>query len=412
MKGYSITLIFLVLVSINICAQIELPAEELEKITSPRYIQRTMNLLQTSTPEQRNTVRILIYGQSLSAQDWWLDVKQYFEKQFPHADLIMNNKSIGGFSSQFLTKTVKRDILDYYPDLVIFHVFGSDHFYEQVLLQMRSLTSTEILIWNDPQNKTEPNEWHEEMSYKIIPSFAVKYKCMLIDVRTPINKFIKEKNLNYADEFTRDGLHFNDKGCKLLASNIIPHLVYDSKFEPDPDNFDLLVKNVATTMCSNVTPVPAAASDVLGQVGTQFDYGKTSLTTSGEIPATPIDMIEGLPRIDFVKIDVEGMELKVLNGMRQTIASYKPQMLIEMQDPTTYAKTYDFLNGFGYNIYWLPVRTYTEFNHKNNKEDVFGAQHGVINWIASTADLSVKLSRVVDRDDTVERMVYRRSQNG
>jgi FkbM family methyltransferase len=45
-------------------------------------------------------------------------------------------------------------------------------------------------------------------------------------------------------------------------------------------------------------------------------------------------MIEGLPRIDFVKIDVEGMELKVLNGMRQTIASYKPQMLIEMQDPT------------------------------------------------------------------------------
>jgi FkbM family methyltransferase len=183
-------------------------------------------------------------------------------------------------------------------------------------------------------------------------------------------------------------------------------------FEPDPDNFDLLVKNVATTMCKNVTPVPAAASDVLGQVGTAFDYGKTRVTTTGEIPATPIDMIEGLPRIDFVKIDVEGMELKVLNGMRQTIASYKPQMLIEMQDPTTYAKTYDFLNGFGYNIYWLPVRTYTEFNHKNNKEDVFGPRHGVINWIASTADLSVKLSGVVDRDDTVERMVYRRSQNG
>jgi FkbM family methyltransferase len=111
----------------------------------------------------------------------------------------------------------------------------------------------------------------------------------------------------------------------LLA--LAPHVKRVMAFEPDSDNFDLLVKNVATTMCSNVTPVPAAASDVLGQVGTQFDYGKTSLTLSGEIPATPIDMIEGLPRIDFVKIDVEGMELKVLNGMRQTIASYKPQML-------------------------------------------------------------------------------------
>jgi len=193
---------------------------------------------------------------------------------------------------------------------------------------------------------------------------------------------------------------------------IAPYVKRVMAFEPDPDNFDLLVKNVATAMCRNVTPAPVAASDVLGKVGTQFDYGKTSLTTSGEIPATPIDMIEGLPRIDFVKIDVEGMELKVLNGMRQTIASYKPQMLIEMQDENVYAKTYDFLNGFGYNIYWLPVRTYTEFNHKNNKEDVFGAQHGVINWIASTVDLSDKLSRVVDRDDTVERMVYRRSRNG
>jgi FkbM family methyltransferase len=192
---------------------------------------------------------------------------------------------------------------------------------------------------------------------------------------------------------------------------IAPHVKHIMAFEPDPDNFDLLVKNLATTMCKNVTPVPAAASDVLGKVGTQFDYGKTSLTTSGEIPATPIDMIEGLPRIDFVKIDVEGMELKVLNGMRQTIASYKPQMLIEMQDENIYTKIYDFLNGFGYNIYWLPVRTYTEFNHKNNKEDVFGAQHGVINWIASTADLNFKLSSVVDRDDTVERMVYRRTQN-
>jgi hypothetical protein len=195
-----------------------------------------MNLLKTSTPDKRNTVRILVYGQSLSAQDWWLEVKQSLENQFPHANLIMDNKSIGGFASQFLVKTVRRDILDFYPDLVIFHVFGSDHFYEQVLIQMRSLTSTEIVIWNDPQNKSEPNEWHEEMSYEIIPEFAVKYKCMLIDLRTPINQLVKENDLVYADEFTRDGLHFNERGCTMLANQIIPHLVYDNKYEADPED--------------------------------------------------------------------------------------------------------------------------------------------------------------------------------
>ena len=192
---------------------------------------------------------------------------------------------------------------------------------------------------------------------------------------------------------------------------IAPHVKRVLAFEPDPSNFELLLQNLSTTMSKNVTPVPIAASDVLAQVGTAFDYGKTTLTTSGEIAATPIDMIQELPGIDFVKIDVEGTELKVLNGMRQTIASNKPQMLIEMQDPTTYAKTFDFLNGFEYNIYWLSVSTYTEHNHKGNTQDVFGKQHGVINWIASTSDLSNELISVVDRNDTVERMAWRRIHN-
>ena len=34
-------------------------------------VQRTMTLLATSTPEKRNTVRILFYGQSITEQDWW-----------------------------------------------------------------------------------------------------------------------------------------------------------------------------------------------------------------------------------------------------------------------------------------------------------------------------------------------------
>jgi len=34
-------------------------------------VQRTMTLLATSTPQHRNKVRILVYGQSISEQDWW-----------------------------------------------------------------------------------------------------------------------------------------------------------------------------------------------------------------------------------------------------------------------------------------------------------------------------------------------------
>lgn len=231
-------LFFMIMVSIfnESRAQADLTEQEWGLIKGPAFIQRTMHLLAESTPHDRNTVRVLVYGQSLSAQDWWLLVKRHLEKKFPNANLIMENKAIGGFASQFLIKTVRRDILDFYPDLVIFHVFGSDHYYEQVLKQMRSLTSTEIMIWNDPQNQPEPDPWHEKMSYEFIPEFALKYKCMLIDLRTPIREFIKEKRFVYADEYTRDGLHFNEKGCELLAQHIIPNFIYDPDLEPDPDH--------------------------------------------------------------------------------------------------------------------------------------------------------------------------------
>lgn len=35
-----------------------------------RNIQRTMRLLAESTPEHRNTVRVLFYGQSITDQAW------------------------------------------------------------------------------------------------------------------------------------------------------------------------------------------------------------------------------------------------------------------------------------------------------------------------------------------------------
>ncbi len=41
-----------------------------------------------------------------------------------------------------------------------------------------------------------------------------------------------------------------------------------------------------------------------------------------------IDSLE-LPRLDFIKIDVEGMELEALAGGRDTITKHKPVMLIE-----------------------------------------------------------------------------------
>ncbi len=67
-----------------------------------RNIQRTMRLLATSTPEHRNTVRILFYGQSITEQKWAKLVEDDLRRRFPHANLIVENRALGGFASQML----------------------------------------------------------------------------------------------------------------------------------------------------------------------------------------------------------------------------------------------------------------------------------------------------------------------
>ena len=43
---------------------------------------------------------------------------------------------------------------------------------------------------------------------------------------------------------------------------------------------------------------------------------------------------ENVSNIDFIKIDVEGYELDVLVGGKETINKFKPTMLIEINDMT------------------------------------------------------------------------------
>jgi Methyltransferase FkbM domain len=46
------------------------------------------------------------------------------------------------------------------------------------------------------------------------------------------------------------------------------------------------------------------------------------------VQAISIDSLK-LPRIDFIKIDVEGMEMEALSGAAESIARSKPALLVE-----------------------------------------------------------------------------------
>lgn len=196
-----------------------------------KYTSHTMHLLRTSTPEKPNTVKILVYGQSISAQDWWIPVKESIQSRYPSAKLIMENKSIGGFASQLLYKTVEMDVSSFYPDMVLLHIYGSNQLYDSVLYTIRSRTAAEVAIQTD--HYTGENKWSDTMSYYFLPQMAEKYKCDLINIRDPWKQYLTKYQLEPKD-LLKDDVHLNKYGEFLMAELIKPLFEYKSKYPSDP----------------------------------------------------------------------------------------------------------------------------------------------------------------------------------
>jgi len=205
-------------------------------------IQRTMTLLATSTPEHRNKVRVLFYGQSITEQEWSKIVAEDLRKRFPNADLEIENRAIGGFASQLLVRTAEHDLYPFYPDLMIFHVYGGNNEYEQIIANARKRTSAEILMQKDHVTKWPPEPidekkdkgmwWDNLMNHTLLPGIAKKHGCGLVDIRSPWLEYLKANNLEPKD-LLKDGVHLNDHGNFLMAELIKRYLVYKPNLPQD-----------------------------------------------------------------------------------------------------------------------------------------------------------------------------------
>jgi FkbM family methyltransferase len=78
---------------------------------------------------------------------------------------------------------------------------------------------------------------------------------------------------------------------------------------------------------------------------------------NGEIPTYTLDeLVEGLHRLDFIKVDCEGYEVKMLNGARKCIAEHRPVLYIEVNEGalnrqnTSGAELFKLIESLGYRI--------------------------------------------------------------
>jgi len=116
-------------------------------------------------------------------------------------------------------------------------------------------------------------------------------------------------------------------------------------FEPIPKNLSLLRKNVADNRLANVRVLDMAASNASGETVLRIagNYSMASMVWhrqdegAVEVVAKTVALDEPaaageIPPPHFVKIDVEGAEAMVLEGMRGLLANSKPILFVECSD--------------------------------------------------------------------------------
>ena len=222
------------------------PAPPTDVSTWGLHIQRPMTLLATSTPERRNTVRILFYGQSITRSKWTDRVTEDLRRRFPHADIVAKNLAIGGFSSQVLCKTVDNDIALFNPDLIIFHVYGAHAQYEQIVATFRSRTAAQVALQTDhlsakPAATAPDGRWNGFMNGSLLPAVATRYGCQQLSIREPWRSYLIANGLQ-PQTLLVDGVHLNERGERLMADLVGRQLVYRPDL-PD-DSWRDLVRTV------------------------------------------------------------------------------------------------------------------------------------------------------------------------
>jgi hypothetical protein len=195
-------------------------------------IARTMTDLATSTPARKNPVRVLFYGQSITAQPWSSAISERLKKAYPDAELTIENRAIGGFEADRLRKTAREDLYPFYPDLVIFQVYGGGNGeLEGILSEIRRQTTAEIMI-STHHVSHEGNAWVQgeyDKQSQAIRELAAKYDCELVEVRDEWKQYLAENQLKTQD-LLRDAVHLNDKGNRLMEALVWRHLRYNKDF--------------------------------------------------------------------------------------------------------------------------------------------------------------------------------------
>lgn len=176
--------------------------------------------------------------------------------------------------------------------------------------------------------------------------------------------------LKEGDNFIDIGAHVGQ--ITLEAARIVGKNGKVFSFEPHPKTFAQFEHNIALNNFNNITACNFGLGDEVGEfyveVIDENNAGMNRITKDNKsnisVEVKILDdylLNTDIKKVDFIKVDVEGFEYKVLKGAENTLLKWHPVLFVELDDVTLKAQNSSpkelliYLNSLGYskivNIY-------------------------------------------------------------
>lgn len=160
-------------------------------------------------------------------------------------------------------------------------------------------------------------------------------------------EFYEAEELEIIRKHFRPGSVFCDMGANIGNHTLFAmkylHAATSILFEPNPEAITILRSNLelnGLTDRVDLSHLGIGVSDA-HQSGFRMDFtlrnlgGAKLVPGGGTIETEKGDVLLAGRHVDFIKIDVEGMELRALAGLEQTIARCRPALFVEVDKSQT-----------------------------------------------------------------------------
>jgi FkbM family methyltransferase len=151
-------------------------------------------------------------------------------------------------------------------------------------------------------------------------------------------------------------------------------------FEPQRLTYQVLCANAALNSLVNVHAIHAALGAAAGTViiplldpRHTYHSGGVTVRMGGQgevVRVMTIDSLD-LPRLDLVKLDIEGHERAAIRGAAKTLARHRPVLYVENDKPEHFLGLIADIRALGYRMYWHWPPLYSPDNWKGDTENVF-----------------------------------------